>query len=170
MSLTNIFPLQSAQAEELSLLGVQLASQFLFHSGFRTKKNLRGAALDWYETLCQHIRISETARRWFAQNALLFPPNRFGEYILIAPSPEVRSVFVKLVVFTCHFALSDDPVPGFEGKNLCEQILIRVLTLLKSEVAENGKHLPHYFSIFYMFAGLGVQDKHQLLKVGFFNY
>lgn len=37
--------------EELSLLGIQIASQFLFHSGFRTKKTIRGAAIDWYEEL-----------------------------------------------------------------------------------------------------------------------
>lgn len=34
-------------SEELSLLSVQLASQFLFQFGFRTKKALRGASLEW---------------------------------------------------------------------------------------------------------------------------
>ncbi|XP_059619571.1 probable ubiquitin carboxyl-terminal hydrolase FAF isoform X2 [Phlebotomus argentipes] len=163
-------------AEELLLLGVQLASQFLFHSGFRTKKTLRGAAIDWYEelkipvsiwydSLCQHVRHSTVVRTWFAQNALLNPPTRLAEYILIAPSPEVRAVFVKLVVFFCHFAINDEPIPGFEGSNLCEQVLINVLSLLKGEVAEHGKHLPHYFSLFCMYAGLGQQEKHQLLKL-----
>lgn len=100
------------------------------------------------------------------------PPTRLCEYILIAPSPEVRTVFVKLVVFFCHFAINDEPLPEFEGSNLCEQVLIAVLSLLKSEVAEHGKHLPHYFSLFSMYAGLGVQEKHQLLKVCiyFFNF
>uniref|UniRef100_A0A7G3B1N8 ubiquitinyl hydrolase 1 n=1 Tax=Lutzomyia longipalpis TaxID=7200 RepID=A0A7G3B1N8_LUTLO len=163
-------------AEELLLLGVQLASQFLFHSGFRTKKTLRGAAIDWYEelkipvsiwydSLCQHVRHSAVVRSWFAQNALLNPPTRLAEYILIAPSPEVRAVFVKLVVFFCHFAINDEPIPGFEGSNLCEQVLINVLALLKGDVAEHGKHLPHYFSLFCMYAGLGLQEKHQLLKL-----
>ncbi|XP_055701076.1 probable ubiquitin carboxyl-terminal hydrolase FAF isoform X2 [Phlebotomus papatasi] len=163
-------------AEELLLLGVQLASQFLFHSGFRTKKTLRGAAIDWYEelkipvsiwydSLCQHVRHSAVVRSWFAQNALLNPPTRLAEYILIAPSPEVRAVFVKLVVFFCHFAINDDPIANFEGSNLCEQVLISVLSLLKGEVAEHGKHLPHYFSLFCMYAGLGLQEKHQLLKL-----
>lgn len=45
------FNFQSPQAEELSLLGIQLGSQFLFHSGFHTKKTLRGPAIDWYEAL-----------------------------------------------------------------------------------------------------------------------
>lgn len=40
---------QPTPVEELSLLGIQLASQFLFHSGLRTKKTLRGPAIDWYE-------------------------------------------------------------------------------------------------------------------------
>lgn len=38
---------QTSAAEELSLLGVQLASQFLFHTGFRTKKSLRGPPIEW---------------------------------------------------------------------------------------------------------------------------
>lgn len=83
----------------------------------------------------------------------------------MAPSVEVRSVFVKLIVFMCHYAINDDPVPGFEGSNLCEQILIRVLSLLKWEVAENGKHLSHFFTIFGMCSSLELKDKHQLLKV-----
>jgi hypothetical protein len=39
--------LQPSSAEEISLLSIQLASQFLFQFGFRTKKTLRGAAIEW---------------------------------------------------------------------------------------------------------------------------
>lgn len=120
-----------------------------------------------YETLNPHIRSSPIVRRWFAQNALLNPPNRLAEYILIAPSPEVRSVFVKLVVLFCHFAINDEKINGFEGDNLCEQVLIQVLNLLKSEVAEHGKHLPQYFSLFVLYVSLGFAEKQQLLKVSF---
>lgn len=42
------FILQTPQIEELSLLGIQLAARFLFHTGFHTKKTLRGASTDWY--------------------------------------------------------------------------------------------------------------------------
>lgn len=38
---------QSPTSEDLSLLSIQLASQFLFQFGFRTKKTLRGAAIEW---------------------------------------------------------------------------------------------------------------------------
>ncbi|XP_017872976.1 PREDICTED: probable ubiquitin carboxyl-terminal hydrolase FAF isoform X2 [Drosophila arizonae] len=152
-------------AEELSLLGVQLASQFLFHTGFRTKKSLRGPIIEWYDTLSHHIRSSSLVRKWFANHALLSPPSRLGEYILMAPSPEVRTVFVKLVVFFCHFAINDEPLVGYEGSNLCEQVLISVLRLLKSEAADYGKHLPHYFSLFSMYVGLGTREKQQLLKL-----
>lgn len=38
---------QSSTSEDLSLLSIQLASQFLFQFGFRTKKTLRGAAIEW---------------------------------------------------------------------------------------------------------------------------
>lgn len=83
----------------------------------------------------------------------------------MAPSPDVRTVFVKLVVFFCHFAINDEPLIGYEGSNLCEQVLISVLRLLKSEAADYGKHLPHYFSLFSMYVGLGTREKQQLLKV-----
>lgn len=104
-------------------------------------------------------------RKWFANHALLSPPSRLGEYILMAPSPEVRTVFVKLVVFFCHFAINDEPLAGYDGANLCEQVLISVLRLLKSEAADYGKHLPHYFSLFSMYVGLGTREKQQLLRV-----
>lgn len=39
---------QTPTIEELSLLSIQLASQFLFQFGFKTKKTLRGAAIEWY--------------------------------------------------------------------------------------------------------------------------
>ncbi|XP_017073326.2 probable ubiquitin carboxyl-terminal hydrolase FAF isoform X3 [Drosophila eugracilis] len=152
-------------AEELSLLGVQLASQFLFHTGFRTKKSLRGPVIEWYDALSHHIRSSVLVRKWFANHALLSPPSRLGEYILMAPSPEVRTVFVKLVVFFCHFAINDEPLTGYDGANLCEQVLISVLRLLKSEAADYGKHLPHYFSLFSMYVGLGTREKQQLLRL-----
>lgn len=41
--------IQTPTIEELSLLSIQLASQFLFQFGFRTKKTLRGAAIEWYD-------------------------------------------------------------------------------------------------------------------------
>lgn len=121
--------------------------------------------LSRYDTLSHHIRFSSLVRKWFAANALLNPSSRLGEYILMAPSPEVRTVFVKLVVFFCHFAIADEPLAGYEGSNLCEQILISVLDLLKCEAVDYGKHLPHYFSLFSMYVGLGTPEKQQLLKV-----
>lgn len=37
----------SPEAEQLSMLSAQLASKFLFHTGWHTKKNLRGSAMEW---------------------------------------------------------------------------------------------------------------------------
>lgn len=117
-----------------------------------------------------HIRYSSVVRRWFAHNALLTPANRLAEYILIAPTPDIRTVFVKIVVFFCHFAVNDEPLPGFDGSNLCEQVLLAALSLLKCEAAEHGKHLPHFFSMFITYANLGIQEKHQLLKVSYEDF
>lgn len=68
---------QADDTEELSLLSVQLASRFLFHTGFHTKKTLRGPALDWYELLTPHLRHSAAVRRWFAVNVLFQHPHRY---------------------------------------------------------------------------------------------
>lgn len=38
----------SPDLEELSLLSIQLGSQFLFKYGFRAKKSLRGSAIEWF--------------------------------------------------------------------------------------------------------------------------
>lgn len=86
---------------------------------------------------------------------------------MVAPSPELRNVFIKLIVCFCHFAINDEPLLDVQlvGDNLCEQILLGILYLLKSDVPDNGKHLAQYFTLFNMYAGLGVQQKQQLLKV-----
>ncbi|XP_070500116.1 probable ubiquitin carboxyl-terminal hydrolase FAF isoform X3 [Chironomus tepperi] len=155
----------TSTTEELSLLSIQLASQFLFQFGFKTKKTLRGAAIEWFEAISPHIRHSVLVRRWFAQNALLSPPNRLAEYILVASSLDIRTIFVKIVVFFCHFASQDEPLPNYDGSNLCEQVLHAVLKLLILEASDYGKHLPHFFSLFLTYAGLGVHERHQLLKL-----
>lgn len=101
--------LQSPEAEELAMLSVQLASRFLFYTGFHTKKTLRGAATDWYDILCHHLRGSKAVRSWFAHNVLFNHPHRFCEYLLSCPSTEVRTAFLKILVFLAHFSLQDGP-------------------------------------------------------------
>lgn len=120
-----------------------------------------------YDTLCLHLRNSPLVRQWFAEHALLSVPGRLAEYILIAPTPELRTMFSKLVVFLCHFAMSDEPLKSIQppADTLCEQLFLHVLYLLKSEVPENGKHLAQYFSLFMMYASVNVQQKLQLIKV-----
>lgn len=119
-----------------------------------------------FEAISPHIRHSAVVRRWFAQNALLNPPSRLAEYILVASSLDIRGVFVKIIVFFCHFASQDEPLPNCDGTNLSEQVLLAVLTLLVCEAADYGKHLPHFFNLFVTYALLGVHERHQLLKVG----
>ncbi|XP_063224287.1 probable ubiquitin carboxyl-terminal hydrolase FAF-X isoform X9 [Bacillus rossius redtenbacheri] len=165
----------SQEVEELSMLSTQLAARFLFHTGFHTKKTLRGAALDWYEVLCLHLRWSKAVRSWFAHNILFQHPHRFCEYLLTCPSNEVRSAFMKIIVCLAHFSLGDGPCPPpmvdariimlDPQATLSDHLLHTVLLLLHKEVAENGRHLPHYFTLFQNYASLGVEEKTQLLKL-----
>lgn len=122
-----------------------------------------------YDIVSSHIRNSVKVRRWFALNVILNPPNRLAEYILIAPAQEVRVAFVKLVAFCCLCSAKDEPLPDFTGESLCEQILLSTLQLLKREVAENGKHLQNYFTLFSLFIGTIKHSKRLLLRVSFFG-
>ena len=95
----------ASEAEETALVTVQLASKFLFSSGLHTKKNLRGPASEWYELLTSHMKTSKKVRAWFCHKVLFEPPTRFCEYILECPTAEVRTAFVRLIVFIAHFSL-----------------------------------------------------------------
>ncbi|XP_049853945.1 probable ubiquitin carboxyl-terminal hydrolase FAF-X isoform X1 [Schistocerca gregaria] len=165
----------SPEGEELAMLSVQLASRFLFHTGFHTKKTLRGPASEWYEVLCHHLQASKHVRWWFAHNVLFQHPHRFCEYLLSCPSTEVRSAFMKIIVFLAHFSLQDGPCapPMLDAPSilldphatLSDHLLHAVLLLLHKEVSDHGRHLPHYFSLFHMYASLGIPERTQLLKL-----
>lgn len=162
-------------SEPLSMLSVQLAARFLFHTGFHTKKTLRGAAMDWFDVLCHHLRAFKSVRSWFATNILFQHPHRFCEYLLACPSAEVRSAFMKIIVFLAHFSLQDGPCrpPNLNAPvvlykpntTLSDHLLHAVLHLLDKEVSEHGRNLTHYFSLFQTYASLGIQERTQLLNL-----
>ncbi|XP_066599991.1 ubiquitin carboxyl-terminal hydrolase 9X [Prorops nasuta] len=163
------------ETEELAMLSVQLASRFLFYTGFHTKKTLRGNATDWHDIICYHLRSSKAVRLWFAHNVLFNHPHRFCEYLLSCPSTEVRTAFLKIFVFLAHISLQDGPCapPSFNAPSilldptatLSDHLLHAVLLLLDREVADHGRHLPHYFSLFHTYASVGLVAKAQLLKL-----
>ncbi|XP_057352255.1 probable ubiquitin carboxyl-terminal hydrolase FAF-X isoform X2 [Manis pentadactyla] len=164
------------EAEEISMTSIQLAAKFLFTTGFHTKKIVRGPASDWYDALCILLHHCKNVRFWFAQNVLFNVPNRFSEYLLECPSAEVRDAFAKLIVFIAHFSLQDGPCPSSftslgpssqacENLSLSDHLLRAVLNLLRREVSEHGHHLQQYFSLFVMYASLGMTEKTQLLKL-----
>uniref|UniRef100_A0A8C4MAJ0 Ubiquitin specific peptidase 9 X-linked n=1 Tax=Equus asinus TaxID=9793 RepID=A0A8C4MAJ0_EQUAS len=164
------------EAEEITMISIQLAARFLFTTGFHTKKIIRGSASDWYDALCILLRHSKNVRFWFAHNVLFNVSNRFSEYLLECPSAEVRGAFAKLIVFIAHFSLQDGPCPSpfaspgpssqaYDNLSLSDHLLRAVLNLLRREVSEHGRHLQQYFNLFVMYANLGVAEKTQLLKL-----
>uniref|UniRef100_A0A2K5I4N4 ubiquitinyl hydrolase 1 n=1 Tax=Colobus angolensis palliatus TaxID=336983 RepID=A0A2K5I4N4_COLAP len=164
------------EAEEITMISIQLAARFLFTTGFHTKKVVRGSASDWYDALCILLRHSKNVRFWFAHNVLFNVSNRFSEYLLECPSAEVRGAFAKLIVFIAHFSLQDGPCPSpfaspgpssqaYDNLSLSDHLLRAVLNLLRREVSEHGRHLQQYFNLFVMYANLGVAEKTQLLKL-----
>ncbi|KAG1670256.1 putative ubiquitin carboxyl-terminal hydrolase FAF-X [Nymphon striatum] len=167
----------SQEGEQLAMMSIQLASNFLFKTAFHTKKSLRGASNEWYDAICIHLRHSRMVRSWFAHNVLFMHSYRFGEYLLECPSSEVRTTFAKIIVFLAHFSLQDGPCPPpmiFGGglsqlldsnATLSDHILQAVLLLLKKEVSEHGRHLTQYFSLFMMYCSLGVPERRQLLQL-----
>ncbi|XP_047391135.1 probable ubiquitin carboxyl-terminal hydrolase FAF-X isoform X5 [Sciurus carolinensis] len=165
------------EAEEITMISIQLAARFLFTTGFHTKKIVRGPASDWYDALCILLRHSKNVRFWFAHNVLFNVSNRFSEYLLECPSAEVRGVFAKLIVFIAHFSLEDGSSPSpfaspgppcsqtCDNLSLSDHLLKAVLNLLRREVSEYGRHLQQYFNLFVMYANLGIAEKTQLLKL-----
>ncbi|CAH0386901.1 unnamed protein product [Bemisia tabaci] len=151
-------------AEELSLLSVQIASRFLFYTGFHTKKSLRGTALDWHDAFCYHLKTYSSVRYWFCQNVLFSHTRRFAEYLLTCPNTEVRSAFMKIIVFLAHFSLNDGPCPNSQT-SLSDHLILAVLSLLQKEVSEYGRYLPNYFTLFHNYASLGIPERTQLLKL-----
>jgi len=65
-----------ADMEMLSLASVQMAARFLFHTGFHTKKTLRGPAIEWFDILLNHLKVYKSVRSWFAINVLFLHPHR----------------------------------------------------------------------------------------------
>ncbi|CAL1289008.1 unnamed protein product [Larinioides sclopetarius] len=175
VSIPNNHDKLSPEGEELALVSIQLASKFLFTTGFHAKKTLRGPANDWYDALCIHLRNSCNVRRWFANNVLFSHPHVFCEYLLECPGSEVRSAFMRILVFIAHFALQDGPYtpPALENlpftsdsnSTLAHHLIVAVLSLLRKEVSEHGRHLTQYFSLFAMFASLGVAERTMLLQL-----
>ncbi|KAK4027909.1 probable ubiquitin carboxyl-terminal hydrolase FAF-X [Daphnia magna] len=178
--------LTPAEVEELALSSVEIGAHFLFTTCFHTKKSLRGVANDWYEALLGPLRVSKQARLWFGQHVLLDHPHRFCEYLLQCPSAEVRSAFVKILVFLAHLSLSDGPceiiapstslpgtssfpssgvVPAVSELTLADHIFQSVLSLLSKEVADYGRHLSQYFNLFLVYASLGPPEKAHLLRL-----
>lgn len=174
------------EIEELALLSVEIGARFLFTTCLHTKKSLRGVASDWYEALLGPLRVSKQARLWFGQRVLLDHPQRFCEYLLQCPSAEVRSAFVKILVFLAHLSLSDGPCeitpsstasPGTLSisnsaiaqtvgePTLADHIFQAVLNLLSKEVADYGRHLSQYFNLFLVYASLGPPEKAHLLRL-----
>ncbi|XP_022918953.1 ubiquitin carboxyl-terminal hydrolase 9X [Onthophagus taurus] len=164
--------LSTKDFEQLSMLSVKLASEFLFHTGWHTKKNLRGPAMDWSDTICLHFRAGPAIRSWFAHEMLFAHMQRFCEYLLSCPSGEVRNAFMKIIVVLAHYSLNDGPClnpPGINNHDplatLSDHIIWALLALLHRDVSEHGRHLPHYCNVFHMYATQGVQEKAHLLKM-----
>ena len=179
------------EVDELALLSVEIGARFLFTTCLHTKKSLRGIANDWYEALLGPLRASKKARVWFGQHVLLDHPQRFCEYLLQCPSAEVRSAFVKILVFLAHMSLSDGPCmftinsstnlanvntsnpnaantalgPSVNETTLADHIFQMVLALLSKEVADYGRHLSQYFNLFLVYASLGPAEKAHLLRL-----
>ncbi|XP_060232828.1 probable ubiquitin carboxyl-terminal hydrolase FAF-X isoform X1 [Meriones unguiculatus] len=168
------------EAEDITMISIQLAARFLFTTGFHTKKIVRGHANDWYDALCILLRHSKNVRFWFVHNVLFNVSNRFSKYLLECPSAEIRGTFAKLIVFIAHFSLQDGSCPSpfsspfatpapysqiCDNISLSDHLLKAVLNLLRGEVSEHGRHLQQYFHLFIMYANLGLAEKTQLLQL-----
>ena len=65
-----------------------------------------------------------------------------------------------MTVFACLFVCFHHPAgQASESANtLSDYLLHAVLSLLKKEVSEHGRHLTQYFHLFQMYANLGIAE------------
>lgn len=76
--------------------------------------------------------------------------------------------FHTLTIYLTIYILSTDILLEPTAK-LSDHLMHAVLSLLQREISDHGRHLPHYFSLFHMYANLGLQEKLQLLTVNFYG-
>lgn len=77
----------------------------------------------------------------------------FQPYFVYYP----QSLYILFRFFADAFS---DP-----NATLSDHLLHALLLLLDKEVSDHGRHLVHYFTLFHMYAALGLDERAQLLKV-----
>ncbi|XP_065644318.1 ubiquitin carboxyl-terminal hydrolase 9X isoform X4 [Hydra vulgaris] len=169
--------------DELHFICLQLLSKFLFTVCFHTKKNIRGPANEWYETVAVLVRQSPSLRRWFVIEVLLSRPDRIIEYLLECPVAEIRSAFGRIIILLAHLTRNDgcfsvellnSPLEPWQVSDLdatkatiSDYLMRTVIEVLHRESSENNpRHLLQYFQLFVMYAGIGPAERKQLLDLG----
>ncbi|XP_065177789.1 probable ubiquitin carboxyl-terminal hydrolase FAF-X isoform X1 [Sycon ciliatum] len=171
-----------AESEEVPMLCIQLASAFLFSVGLRSKKSLRGPAMEWYDCLQALLVASAACRRWFAANVLFKEPERFSQYLLECPSAEVRTAFCKLLVMLTEASTPEDMVVlpaevknvtpassdiiqavGSEPVVISDAIIRSVLSMLRHQVVDHSKHVHQYFQFFTYYGNMGLTQRKHLM-------
>ncbi|XP_011407629.2 PREDICTED: probable ubiquitin carboxyl-terminal hydrolase FAF-X [Amphimedon queenslandica] len=161
--------------EKIGSLCMKLVTKFLFHSGFHTKKTLRGPANDWFDAMNPYLYYSSRIRRWFCEEVFIKHRERFCAYLLECPSTELRNMFAKLIPHLCHITNKDEKfeihLNTATGIHVSEHLfsdiaLNQLLTLLKKEVSDHSRHLHQYFQVFLAYAHKGAYERQHLLRLG----
>uniref|UniRef100_A0A1X7TNC9 Ubiquitin carboxyl-terminal hydrolase n=1 Tax=Amphimedon queenslandica TaxID=400682 RepID=A0A1X7TNC9_AMPQE len=158
--------------EKIGSLCMKLVTKFLFHSGFHTKKTLRGPANDWFDAMNPYLYYSSRIRRWFCDEVFIKHRERFCAYLLECPSTELRNMFAKLIPHLCHITNKDEKfeihLNTATGIHVSEHLfsdiaLNQLLTLLKKEVSDHSRHLHQYFQVFLAYAHKGAYEGTEVL-------
>ncbi|VDM41159.1 unnamed protein product [Toxocara canis] len=168
--------------EEICMLTLRLLSKFLFLTALRAKKTLRaGNILEWQKTLEVLFRMSIKCRAWFTCN-VMFQPKLIVMYLLVAPSTDVRSFFVSVLVALLDNTRSDSseslyPYLGdcadfkletvcVEGDSVSDVLVALLLIIPRNNFSDFSAHPTHYFELFHQYSRLGFEQKKQLVRKG----
>uniref|UniRef100_F1KPN6 ubiquitinyl hydrolase 1 n=1 Tax=Ascaris suum TaxID=6253 RepID=F1KPN6_ASCSU len=168
--------------EEIYMLTIRLLSKFLFLTALRAKKSLRaGNLLEWQKTLEVLLKMSVKCRAWFVCN-VIFQPKLIVMYLLVAPSTDVRSFFVSLLVALLDNTRSDPPESlypylgdciEFKLETVCAErdtvsdVLVALLLIIpRNNFSDFSAHPTHYFELFHQYSRLGFEQKKQLVRKG----
>jgi len=152
-------PTNTKLIEETALTTMQITIKFIFSTGWRVKKTLRGPASEWGEVATQCMRVSSKARRFLADELLVRHPNRFQEYFLDCNFGEIRGTFARMLVSLATLSRPED------GSTVEDSILDHVLRLIKRESMDSVKLPPQYFVFFITYAAGGRYECKKLIEI-----
>ncbi|XP_077972925.1 ubiquitin carboxyl-terminal hydrolase 24-like [Styela clava] len=146
----------------IAVTSLQLSTQFLFNTYFRTRRSLTTNVDEWCNIIQDILTKSHPACIWFVSQlhtAVGFP--NVQAFLLECPNEDIRQTFCSILVKSMEGCVTrkigKEPV-GFD------LLLSRLIALLDREVAEHVKQSQQFFSLISNFSALSARACEAMLR------